>query len=169
MNITPIVFYTLASLAIVCGLMVITRQNAVHCALFLVGVFLAVAGIYVVLGAEFLAAVQLLVYAGGILVLFLFVIMLVKLEKTGGPRRRGYLRLTGIVLVVALAVLMGSILFRGGEGGTTGPPPAVPGAEGNLERIGVTLFRDYLLPFEVASVFLLVAMIGAIVLARESY
>lgn len=169
MSFPLLLFYVLASAAVVCGLLVITRQNAVHCALFLVGVFLSVAGVYVILGAEFLAAVQLLVYAGGILVLFLFVIMLVKLERATGRRRRGFLSLAAILLVVALAALMGSILLEGGGGGTTGPVPAPAGGEGNLERVGMSLFRDYLLPFEVASVFLLVAMIGAIVLARESY
>ena len=169
MEFPHLLFTILASLAVLCGLLVVTRRNAVHSALFLVGVFLSVAGIYVLLGAEFLAAVQLLVYAGGILVLFLFVIMLVKIDKTSGPRRRSFLSAVALLLVVALAAMLGSILFQGGQGGTTGPPPVVPGAPGNMERVGLSLFKDYLLPFEVASVFLLVAMIGAIVLARESY
>jgi NADH-quinone oxidoreductase subunit J len=169
LSFNAVMFYVLASVGLVSGLMVITRQNAVHSALFLVGVFLSVAGVYVVLGAEFLAAVQLLVYAGGILVLFLFVIMLVKLERMPIPRRGRFLALVGTLLVLALVALMGQIVLEGGAGGTTGPLSPSPGEPGNLERIGMSLYRDYLLPFEVASVLLLVAMIGAIVLAREPY
>ena len=164
-----ILFYVLASVALLSGLMVITRRNPVHCALFLVGVFICVAGVYVLLGAEFLAAVQLLVYAGGIMVLFLFVIMLVKLDRMPRRGRTRFMVIAGILLAVALAGLLGSLLYKGGEGGVTGPAPQAPGEPGNLERVGLSLFRDYLLPFEVASVFLLVAMVVAIVLAREPY
>jgi NADH-quinone oxidoreductase subunit J len=169
MTFPQILFYVLAATALGSGLMVITRRNPVHCALFLVGVFLCVAGVYVLLGAEFLAAVQLLVYAGGIMVLFLFVIMLVKLDRLPRRGRTRFLAVAGVLLAMALALLLGSLLYRGGGGGVTGPPPAAPGEPGNLERVGLSLFRDYLLPFEVASVFLLVAMVGAIVLAREPY
>jgi NADH-quinone oxidoreductase subunit J len=169
MTFSAFLFYCLASLALVSGLLVITRRNAVHSALFLVGVFLSVAGIYVVLGAEFLAAVQLLVYAGGILVLFLFVIMLVRLETLKARRRSHFLALVGVVLVVALVAMVGHLFLEGGKGGVTGPPAVAPGGEGNMERVGMALYRDYLLPFEVVSVFLLVAMVGTIVLAREQY
>ncbi len=168
MDFTLLMFRVLASLALMCGIMVILSRNAVHSALFLVGVFISVAGIYVVMGAEFLAVVQVLVYAGGILVLFLFVIMLVRKDQMVSKRRVRLLAAGGTILIILFGLLMAQQLNAAGEGGTTGPD-ADSTRLGNIERVGMTLFQDYILPFEVASVLLLVAMIGAIVLAREAY
>lgn len=161
-----IVFYLLASVCLASAVMVITRRNPVHAAMFLVLCFFCVAGIYVIMSAEFLAAVQILVYAGGIMVLFLFVIMLVPLEKKSPPPRIGHV--AGTLLVVALLASILVSAFR------TIDVPVVEGAVkalsaggGNIEAIGMELYRRYLLPFEIASVLLLVAMIGAIVLARR--
>lgn len=157
------VFYFFAALAVVGGVMMITRKNAVHSAVYLVLTFVSVAAIYILLGADFLFAVQVLVYAGGILVLFLFVIMLVNLEE---PRRYSggklYLVTTAVITVLLFGMLAG-LFARTGEGQvltTSGQ------AEGNLQAVGLALFRDYMFPFEVVSVLLLVAMIGAIVLGR---
>lgn len=158
-------FYVLASLTLVSALMVVTRRNPVHAAMFLVLAFFCVAGIYVTLSAEFLAAVQVLVYAGGIVVLFLFVIMLVPLSTRLKPMplRRGIAALILAALVsgaVLIAIDLGRALPGGNEMSTGAPP-------GSIEAIGTELFTRYLLPFEVASVLLLVAMIGAVVLARR--
>jgi NADH-quinone oxidoreductase subunit J len=128
--------------------------------------FLSIAGLYVLLHAEFVAAVQVLVYAGGIMVLFLFVILLVNLRERSPWRLR--LRTvvqagTGVIAVGAMLVLAG----RGRLGNeAAGTAAATPGA-GNLQDVGAALFTDALLPFEIASLLLLVAMVAAIVLARD--
>ncbi len=156
-------FYGLAALALFAGIMVVSRKNPVHSAVFLVFGFFCVAGVYITLSAEFIAAVQVLVYAGGIMVLFLFVIMLVPLRTRVRP-----LRLKQGAAALLLAALVGSAVLvvydqvRGTEtAGEAGAPL------GSIESIGTELYTRYLLPFEVASVLLLVAMIGAIVLARR--
>jgi NADH-quinone oxidoreductase subunit J len=162
-----IAFYTLSAFILVLAVMVVSAKSSVHSVLFLVANFLCVAMLYVVLQAEFLAVIQVLVYAGGIVVLYLFVVMLVNLkrgpEATQDPRRRERL---GIVLSGAvLAELVAIALYA-----FTTPMPAGPGTPaiaGNVERVGWALYVDYLIPFEVASVLLLVAMVGAIILAKR--
>src|SRR5262245_30565675 len=157
------VFYFFAALAVVGGVMMITRKNAVHAAVYLVLTFVSVSAIYIILGADFLFAVQVLVYAGGILVLFLFVIMLVNLEE---PRRYtgGKLHLvTAAVITLLLFGMLAGLFARTGAGQVV---PSSGQAEGNLQAVGLALFREYMFPFEVVSVLLLVAMIGAIVLGR---
>ena len=157
------IFYFFAALAVVAALMMITRKNAVHSAVYLVLTFVAVAAIYILLGADVLFAVQVLVYAGGIMVLFLFVIMLVNLEEprrySGGALRLGWSAALTLVLFVMLAAA-----FARGAGGSAQGVVAQP--EGNLQMVGMMLYRQYLLPFEAVSLLLLVAMIGAIVLGR---
>jgi len=160
-----IFFYVLASLAVVSSVMVITRKSAVHAAMFLVFTFFCMAGIYITLSAEFIAAVQVLVYAGGIVVLFLFVIMLVPLEGriTRLPVGRGA---AAILLAALLAVAV--LTFYGRLAGTdVSMSVQADRAMGNIEAVGTELYTRYLLPFEVASVLLLVAMVGAVVLARK--
>lgn len=158
-------FYVLAAMAVVSALMVVTRKNPVHSAMFLVFTFFCVAGIYITMSAEFLAAVQVLVYAGGIVVLFLFVIMLVPLHTgvTRLPVARGAVAL---LVVALLATTVMTVYARAARScaamGVQGEAPA-----GNIEAVGIELYTRYLLPFEVASVLLLVAMVGAVVLARR--
>jgi len=156
-------FYVLASLTLVSAVMVVTRRNPVHAAMFLVFAFFCVAGIYVTLSAEFLAAVQVLVYAGGIVVLFLFVIMLVPLAPRLSPTR---LKQGAIALLLAGALASAALLIyeRSGMQEIAGDASV---RMGTIEAVGMELYTRYLLPFEVASVLLLVAMIGAVVLARK--
>ena len=168
MDVSAVVFYILASIALLSAVMVIWSRNVVHSAIYLVLTFLCVAAVYVLLRAEFVAAVQVLVYAGGIVVLFLFVIMLVNLQDTLGPRVRLHATVSGILG----AAVVGLILYVYARAPLAsarpmGGPPADPA--GNLQSIGQALYRDFVLPFEIASVLLLVAMIGAIVLARQKY
>lgn len=168
MDVSAVIFYILASIALLSAVMVIWSRNVVHSAIYLVLTFLCVAAVYVLLRAEFVAAVQVLVYAGGIVVLFLFVILLVNLGDTLGPR----VRLHAMVSGITGASVVGLILYVYSRGPLArslamGGPVAGPG--GNLQSIGQALYRDFLLPFEIASVLLLVAMIGAIVLARQKY
>jgi len=166
-----VVFYTLAVLAVTGAIGVIASRSPVHAALSLLGTFLAVAGLFVLQRAELIAAVQVLVYAGGVMVLFLFVIMLVNVRTL--PSHEQYLRRLAPVAALAGAVLV--VLVGVGAWAATRRPLADPTALvtvgtqqlGNTEAVGWSLYRDYLLPFEVVSVLLLVAMIGAIVLGRK--
>ncbi|HET6374396.1 MAG TPA: NADH-quinone oxidoreductase subunit J [Candidatus Polarisedimenticolia bacterium] len=162
-----IAFYLFASLALVSGVMVVTRRNAVHAALFLVLTFFSVAGIYIVLSAEFLAAVQVLVYAGGVLVLYLFVIMLVPLRDEKGLQPAAKHIAVSMVLSSALAAVLISYFWNAEVSPTTAVSGGLAASGGNIEAVGMELYTRYLLPFEIASVLLLVAMIGAVVLARK--
>jgi len=165
-----IAFYTLSVLILGLAIMVVTAKNTVHSVLFLVMNFLGVAALYVVLEAEFLAVIQILVYAGGIVVLYLFVVMLVNLKREPeahqDPRRLG---LVGLVLTGAVLLELAGIVVYSYSRETVAPVVAAAElpVQGNIEQVGWLLYTDYLIPFEVASVLLLVAMIGAIVLAKR--
>ena len=176
-----IVFWTLAVLILGLGIMVISARSAVHSVLFLVVNFLLVAVLYVTLSAEFVAVIQVLVYAGGIVVLYLFVVMLVNLKKAperfADPRRvaRSGLILAGVVLAEVIAIGVYSAAAGGGPTATAAlgaaDTPFADCGSGlvscNTEQLGWVLYTSYLIPFEVASMLLLVAMIGAIVLAKR--
>ena len=166
----PIVFYTLAALIIGFGVLVVTTRNTVHCVLFLVANFLCVAMVYVLLAAEFLAIIQILVYAGGIVVLYLFVVMLVNLQRPpdAAPRRRAQSRAGFALAAVMLAEISAILVFSATRPASVAASaaPAPPGM-GNTQAVGMMLYSDYLVPFEVASMLLLVAMVGAIILARK--
>ncbi len=166
-----IVFYCLAAVALAGAVGVIAFRRPVHAALSLLGTFLAVAGVFVLMQAEFLAAVQVLVYAGGIMVLFLFVIMLVKARDI--PEEPQYMRRlvpAAVILGALLAALVGVGVWAAAAGAPADSDALrlVAGSPlGNTEAVGWSLYRDYLLPFEVVSIVLLVAMIGAIVMGRK--
>ena len=173
MGAEAVLFYVLSALAVGAGVQVIVSRNPIHSAIGLVTSFLSIAGLYVLLHAEFVAAVQVLVYAGGIMVLFLFVIMLVNLRDRH-PHR---LRLRGALSGVAGALAIAAMIAAAGRGRLAQAPGAGPAGDtaaatagaplDNLNAVGAALFTDALLPFEIASVLLLVAMVGAIVLARD--
>ena len=165
-----IAFYVISAFILGFALLVVTTKNTVHAVLFLVLNFLAIAALYVLLTAQFLAAIQVLVYAGGIVVLYLFVVMLVNLKRPpedhAAPQRRGWL---GFGLSAAVLAQLGAILVWGSYG-TPADPHTMQNTDlavNNVERIGMLLYTDYLIPFEVASVLLLVAMVGAIILAKR--
>jgi NADH-quinone oxidoreductase subunit J len=165
-----VVFYTLAAFILGFAVLVITSPNTVHSVVFLVATFLCIAVLYLSLGAEFLAVIQVLVYAGGIVVLYLFVVMLVSLRGVAGrrdPRRQSRL---GVALAAAVLAEVTAILVYSAAHPTAVPPPPPLGAvpAGNTEAVGWLLYTNYLVPFEVASMLLLAAMIGAIVLARRA-
>lgn len=154
----------LAAVAVVAAVLVVLSRNAIHAAIYLVLSFLSMAGLYVLLEAEFVAAVQVLVYAGGIMVLFLFVIMLVDLRDPSGSKVGLHGVISGGLGLAVVAVIL-SVYGRGRIPAAT-EAASVLRQGGNLEAIGQAIFSDYLLPFEIASLLLLVAMIAAIVLAR---
>jgi NADH-quinone oxidoreductase subunit J len=159
-------FYIFAVLALVCGLMVVANpfsRNPVTNAMFLVLTIASMAGLFVLLHAFFLAAVQVIVYAGAVIVLFLFVIMLLdlKAEQRRKVKKLGWVG--GVVVVVAvMAVFLRALLAQR-------PDPSQPalGAEGSTAALGRLLFTDYVLPFEIVSVLLLVAMVGVILLSKK--
>jgi len=163
-----VAFYTLAALILAFAVLVITAKNTVHSVLFLVANFLFVAGLYVTLGAQFLAVIQVVVYAGGIVVLYLFVVMLVNLKRPPeahqDKRRRTRLGVAFSLVVLAEFVLIAT--YKVAKPAIL-VPPAPPMGPNNVEQVGWLLYTDYLIPFELASMLLLVAMIGAIVLARR--
>jgi NADH-quinone oxidoreductase subunit J len=163
---TPVFFYGLSITAIVFAVAVITRRNAVHAALSLIGTLVSLAGLYLMLYAPFVAAVQIVLYAGGIMVLFLFVIMLVNLDQN--LRQIQFNRQWVVGLIAALA-LGGLLLFVIRQGKETFPltySAALPEAA-NTQQIGIALYGHYMLAFEIASLLLLVAMVGAVVMAKK--
>jgi NADH-quinone oxidoreductase subunit J len=166
-----IAFYTLAAFILGFAVLVVSTKDTVHSVLFLVLDFLFVAALYVMLEAQFLAAIQVLVYAGGIVVLYLFVVMLVNLKRPPeahrDPRRQARL---GVGLAVAvLAEVVAIAVWASARPAPALANTAVAGmpAGGNTEQVGWLLYTSYLVPFEIASMLLLVAMIGAIVLAKR--
>ena len=166
---TPFFFYFLSALALISGVLVITRKNPVHSAIALIFTLLSLAGLYLMLYAPFVAGVQIILYAGGIMVLFLFVIMLVNLDES--VRQRQFNKHWLVALACALAVgaevfyflRQGAAAFRLAQVTALAPAPGV----GNVQQIGDVLFSEYLLPFEVASVLLLAAVVGSVVMAKK--
>jgi NADH-quinone oxidoreductase subunit J len=164
-----ILFVVLATVTVATALVVILHRNPVASAIFLILTFFCLAGIYLLLNAQFIAVIQVLVYAGAIMVLFLFVIMLLNLEKEKKIIVRHRLQKTfgiflGIVLLLQIGAVFHSVFLSAAKGGF---PPEKVAALGNTEVVARLLFTDFLLPFEITSVLLLVAIIGAIILAKR--
>jgi len=159
-------FYALATVAVISAVLVVTRRNPVHSAIYLIITLLSVALLFLQLQAEFLAAVQIILYIGGIMVLFLFVIMLVRLDVATrqAPFNRQWL-VAGVAALVLLVEFAGVIYL--GRGTAALPRAAAGGLQPNTEEIGRVLFQNYMLPFEIASLLLLVAMVGAVLMAKR--
>src|SRR5262249_38030383 len=160
MSVEQVVFYIIAALAVLAGLGVVTAKDIVHSALFLVLALLMTAGIFVLLSSEFLALVQILVYGGGITILVIFALMITQLRQArdaldGAPKP------CAAAAALALVVILGIMAFRTDWLGNTEEVTPV-----TTKALGDALFRDFAVPFEIASFVLLVALIGAVVLAR---
>ena len=159
-------FFIVAAIAIASALGLILKKNPIHGALFLVVNLGCVAVLYLTLGAEFLAAAQVIVYAGAIMVLFVFAIMvLIPGKEETGPDPRRRTRLFALPLGALLLVQFVAILVSRRAVSPTAPAPVSPG--GGVESLGRLLFTDYLFPFELTSVLLLAAMVGVLLLARR--
>lgn len=163
--ITQYLFYLLSFLALMFASMVVITKNPVNSVLYLVLTFFAIAGHYVLLNAQFLAVVHIIVYAGAIMVLFLFVIMLLNLNKETEPGKSVWLKASaavasGLLLVVFVGAFKGAAVAQ-----ATNPFNANIGL---IENLGQTLFKEFLLPFELASILLLSAMVGAVMLGKKS-
>jgi NADH-quinone oxidoreductase subunit J len=192
--ITPafIVFFVVGSIAVAASILVIGMRNPVHSALFLLLTFLCVAILFVMKSAEFVAAVQILVYAGGIMVLFLFVVMLINVRHLPEERVLSRFWKGGFAVGLAVFILFATVVRPGAyhdpvnneqalrttyhyrtrkvrtpEGNVVRQRVRRPEVVGNSEAVGMALYQEYLVPFEVASLFLLVAMIGAIVIGKR--
>jgi len=158
-----ILFYIFAALALACGVMIIVSRNPVTSAMFLVLTIASLAGLFVLLHAFFLAAIQILVYAGAVMVLFLFVIMLLDLKAEERRHIKGYGLVTGLISVGAILAIFARTLLAAKPGADSAAPTAV----GDTVTLGRLLFTEYLLPFEIISVLLLVAMVGVILLSKK--
>jgi len=163
-----VLFYIFAAMTLAGGILTITRRNAVHSAIALIVSLLGVAGLYLMQQAEFLFAVQIVLYVGGIMVLFLFVIMLVNLDQAAKERQFSRAWLVGLVAVLAVGAEIGYFLYRGKSAFRFAEATVViPATGGNTELLANTLFSEYLLPFEIASILLLVAVVGSVVMAKK--
>lgn len=158
-------FYFLSAIAIVSAILVITRKNPVHSALSLIVTLLSLAGLYLMLYAPFVTGVQIIVYAGGIMVLFLFVIMLVNIERAMKEEEFNKQWIAGTVSSLILGSLFLVVYMRGRA---IFPAQFTQAAEQlNTQQVAMLIFQNYLLPFEIASLLLLVAIVGAVVMAKK--
>ena len=150
--------------AVMCALMVVFSRNPVHSVLYLVLTFFAIAGHYILLNAQFLAIVNIIVYAGAIMVLFLFVIMLLNLNEDTEPQKPGWIKFAatitgGLLMIVLIAALRSVAEMKA--------PIKTDDSIGMIKNLGHVLFTDYTLPFEVSSLLFLIAMVGAVMLGKK--
>jgi NADH-quinone oxidoreductase subunit J len=165
MNITQILFWFLSVVALFSALMVISAKNPVHSVLWLIVTFFAISGHYILLNAQFLAIVNIIVYAGAIMVLFLFVIMLMNLNKETEPRKNRWLKVVGAIaggclLLVLVAALKDTDVKQQ-------QALVQSGSIGLIKNLGRELFTTYVVPFEISSILFLSAMVGAVVIGKK--
>jgi NADH-quinone oxidoreductase subunit J len=160
-----IAFFFLSALALVSAVLVITRRSAVHSAMWLIVTLFSVGGIFLMLHAEFLFAVQVILYVGGIMVLFLFVVMLVNLDVAAKQAQFNRQWQVALVVTVVLMAELGYGIFHGHEG--LPPAATTPMTGGNTQAVALALYRNFMLPVEIASIMLLVAMVGAVIMAMR--
>ncbi len=163
MGITQILFWSLSVGTLFSALMVITSKNPVYSVLWLIVTFFTISGHYILLNAQFLAIVNIIVYAGAIMVLFLFVIMLMNISKDNEPQKNKWLKLIGALsggcLLLVLVAALRNTEEQMTELGT--------GDIGLIKNLGSVLFTEYVVPFEIASILFLSAMIGAVVIGKK--
>ncbi len=165
---TILLFIIFGGMAVGCALSMVTQRNPLYSAISLIGVFVALASLYLTLAAPFIAAVQIIVYAGAIMVLVVFVIMLLNAEEEARrPYRLRYLLPVAVGLATVLIAETAFMLTVGGASRVDPSPPATSEV-GLTMSIGTGIFTEYLLPFEVTSVLILMALVGAITLARRT-
>jgi len=157
-----VLFFVLASMAVAGALSLILLRHPIHSALSLIVVMVALAALYLLLGAEFIAAVQVIVYAGAIMVLFVFVIMLLNAAEEERTNRSRMARYVGLPLGIFLLLQLAYWVARGAPSEAAVSPGPAP-----TKSLALLLFRDYLLPFELTSILILIAILGALVLAKK--
>ncbi|MFY7878737.1 MAG: NADH-quinone oxidoreductase subunit J [Lacibacter sp.] len=165
MNITQILFWFLSALALTGALMMVTGKNPVYSVLWLIVVFFAISGHYILLNAQFLAIVNLIVYAGAIMVLFLFVIMLMNLNADNEPQKNKWLKFAGLIAGGSLLLILVGALRQSDALRTQALQTG--GETGLIHHLGKVLFTDYVLPFELTSILFLSAIVGAVVIGKK--
>jgi NADH-quinone oxidoreductase subunit J len=163
MGITQILFWILAIVSLFSALMVVISKNPVFSVIWLIVTFFSISGHYILLNAQFLAVVNIIVYAGAIMVLFLFVIMLMNLNKETEPRKNKWLNLIGAISGGSLLLVLIAAL-------KTTEKEMTQLSEGNIgliKNLGNVLFKDYVVPFEISSILFLSAMVGAVILGKR--
>jgi NADH-quinone oxidoreductase subunit J len=166
MGLTQIIFWFLTALAVGSALMVLISRNPVHSVLFLIATFFAISGHYILLNAQFLAIVNVIVYAGAIMVLFLFVVMLMNLNRQTEPQKNLWLIVAGVITGGCLLLVV--VMAARDVGGRNQAIEMAGGDIGLLSQLGKKLFTDYVIPFEVSSVLFLSAMVGAVILGKKA-
>ncbi|MBP6335154.1 MAG: NADH-quinone oxidoreductase subunit J [Bacteroidia bacterium] len=157
-------FYFLSFLAIICALMMVVSKNPVHSVLYLILTFFAIAGHYILMNAQFLAAVHIIVYAGAIMVLFLYVIMMLNLNAEVEPHKSKLLKIAATFTGGLLMVVMVGVIRGASETVALNPPDQNIGL---IKNLGKVLYTDYMLPFEVSSILLLAAMVGSVMIGKK--
>jgi NADH-quinone oxidoreductase subunit J len=168
-SVPQITFLALSAMALISAILVITRRNAVHSVICLIVTLSSVAGIFLLAHAEFLFAVQIILYVGGIMVLFLFVIMLVNLDIAA---KQAQFSRQWFVAALAATVLTGELvygIYRDHKGFLLADQPPGAAAPKNTAAIAIGLYQTYMLPVEIASLLLLVALVGAVVMAKRKF
>ena len=165
MGITTISFILLSLLAIFSAIMMLVSKHPVNSILWLIVVFFAISGHYILLNAQFLAVVNIIVYAGAIMVLFLFVVMLMNLNAESEPARNHRLQFIGVISGGSLLLVLLSAFMNVKE---HNPVMMAGGGAGLIKVLGKVLFTDYVLPFEISSVLFLSALVGAVVIGKKS-
>jgi NADH-quinone oxidoreductase subunit J len=166
MPITQIIFWFLSILALIAAIGVISSKNPIYSVLWLIVVFFTISGHYILMNAQFLAIVNIIVYAGAIMVLFLFVIMMINLNAEAEPPKNMYLKAVGVISGMCLMIVMVAALSKPDTTGIV--KTMAPGTEvGLIKNLGKALFNQYVVPFEISSVLFLSAMIGAVVLGKK--
>lgn len=165
MGITQILFWFLSVMALFSALMVITSKNPVHSVIWLILVFFAISGHYLLLNAQFLAIVNIIVYAGAIMVLFLYVLMLMDLKSDNRPRQNKWLSFAGALSGGVLLLVLVAALKKSDVAGNVAQTRE--GNIGLIENLGKILFTEYVIPFEISSILFLSAMIGAVVIGKK--
>ncbi len=160
-----IVFILLSVMALGSAIMMLVSKSPVKSILWLVVVFFAISGHYILLNAQFLAIVNIIVYAGAIMVLFLFVVMLMNLNADSEPKKNYRLHFIGVISGGCLLLILLAVLLPGGQ---LNPVMLKTGDSGLIQKLGMTLFQGYVLPFEISSVLFLSAMIGAVVIGKKN-
>lgn len=164
MEVTQILFWFLAALALIAAIGVVSSKNPIYSVLWLIVVFFAISGHYILMNAQFLAIVNIIVYAGAIMVLFLFVVMLMNLNSDAEPVKNVYMKMAGIISGLTLMIVLvaafsdaesGNVIIRRGT------------SVGLIKNLGNALFNKYVVPFEISSILFLSAMVGSVVIGKK--
>jgi NADH-quinone oxidoreductase subunit J len=164
-----VTFGILAVVTLASAILVITRRNAVHSVIWLTVTLFGVAGIYLLQHAEFLFAVQIILYVGGIMVLFLFVVMLVNIDVALKQARFTRQWQVALGTAILLGAQLAYVLYNHGLGLNLRERPMLAAPAGNTQAVGMALYQNYMLPVEIASILLLVAMVGAVLMAKRKF